>query len=96
MRSLRGKEPSDPGELGHVAVLMDLPLRCLDSHTLPGRLRDVLVEDLELNSGGLLTGTRWLSFQPTVAGVGEKTWTFTWGPILGSIIGRSHPPSGLN
>ena len=96
MRSRRGKELSDPGEPGHVAVLMDPPPRYLDSHTLPGRLQDVLVEDLELNSGRLLTGTRWLSFQPTVAGVGEKTWTFTWEPILGSIIGMSHPPSGPN
>ena len=47
-------------------------------------------------SGGLLTGTRWPSFQSTVAGVGKKTWTFTWGPILGSITGRSRPPSGPN
>ena len=96
MRSLRGKEPSDPGEPRHVAVLMDLPPRSLVNHTLPGQLRDVLVEGLDLNSGELLTGTRWPSFQPTVAGVGEKTWTFTWEPILGSIIGRSQPPSGPN
>ena len=58
--------------------------------------RDVLVERLDLNSGGLLTGTRWPGFQPTVAGVGKKTWTFIWGPILGSITGRSQPPSGPN
>ena len=32
----------------------------------------------------------------TVAGVGKKTWTFTWEPILGSITGRSQPPSGPN
>ena len=96
MTSLRGKEPSDPGEPGHVAVPMDPPPRGLVSHTLPGQLRDILVEDLELNSGGLLSGTRWPSFQPTVAGVGEKTWTFTWEPILGSIIGRSQSPSGPN
>ena len=53
-----------------------LPHRCLISHAPPSRLRDVLVERLNLNSRGLLTGTRWLSFQPTVAGVGKKTWTF--------------------
>ena len=34
--------------------------------------------------------------QPTVAGVGKKTWTFIWGPILGSITDRSQPPSGPN
>ena len=96
IRSLRDKEPSDPGEPGHVAVLMDPPHRCLVSHAPPSRLRDVLVEHLDLNSGGLLTGTRWPGFQPTVAGVGKKTWTFIWGPILGSITGRSQPPSGPN
>ena len=26
----------------------------------------------------------------------KKTWTFTWEPILGSITGRSQPPSGPN
>ena len=96
IRSLRDKEPSDQGEPGHVAVLMDPPHRCLVSPTPPSRLRDVLVERLDLNSGGLLTGTRWPGFQPTIAGVGKKTWTFTWEPILGSITGRSQPPSGLN
>ena len=90
------QEPSDPGEPGHVAVLMDLPHRCLVSHAPPSRLRDVLVEGLNLNSSGLLTGTRWPSFQPTVAGVGKKTWTFIWGPTLGSITDRSQPPSGPN
>ena len=96
IRSLRDKEPSDPGEPGHVAVFMDPPHRCLVSHTPPSRLRDVLVERLDLNSGRLLTGTRWPGFQPTVAGVGKKTWTFTWEPILDSITGRSQPPSGPN
>ena len=91
-----GEEPSDPGEPGHVAVIMDPPHCCLVSHTPPNRLRDVLVERLDLNSGGLLTGTRWPSFRTTVVGVGKKTWTFTWEPILGSITGRSQPPSGLN
>ena len=74
-----GPEPSDPGEPGHVAVLMDPPHRCLFSPAPPSRLRDVLVERLDLNSGGLLTGTRWPGFQPTVARVGKKTWTFIWG-----------------
>ena len=74
--SLRDKEPSDPGEPGHVAVLMDPPHRCLVSHAPPSWLRDILVERLDLNSSGLLTGTRWPGFQPTVAGVGKKTWTF--------------------
>ena len=96
IRSWRDKEPSDPGEPGHVAVIMDPPHRCLVSHTPPNRLRDVLVERLDLNSGGLLTGTRWPSFRTTVAGVGKKTWTSTWEPILGSITGRSQPPSGPN
>ena len=27
-------------------------------------------------------------------GVGKKTWTSTWEPTLGSITGRSQPPSG--
>ena len=94
--SMRDQEPSDPGKPGHVAVLMDPPHRCLVSHAPPSWLRDVLVERLDLNSSGLLTGTRWPSFQPTVAGVGKKTWTFIWGPILGSITGRSQPPSGPN
>ena len=96
IRSLRDKEPSDQGEPGHVAVLMDPPHCCLISHAPPSRLRDILVERLDLNSSGLLTGTRWPGFQPTVAGVGKKTWTFIWGPILGSITGRSQPPSGPN
>ena len=78
IRSRRDKEPSDPGEPGHVAIIMDPPHRCLISHTPPNRLRDVLVERLDLNSGGLLTGTRWPSFRTTVVGVGKKTWTFTW------------------
>ena len=30
------------------------------------------------------------------SGVGRKTWTVTWGPTLGSITGRSQPPSGRN
>ena len=72
-----------------MVVIMDPPHRCLVSHTPPSRLRDVLVERLDLNSSGLLTGTRWPGFRPTVAGVGKKTWTFTWEPILGSITGRS-------
>ena len=93
---LRDKEPSNPGEPGHVAVIMDPPHRCLVSHTPPNRLRDVLVERLDLNSGGLPTGTRWPSFRTTVAGVGKKTWTSTWEPTLGSITGRSQPPSGPN
>ena len=88
---MRDQEPSDLGEPGHVAVLMDPPHHCLVSHTPPSRLRDVLVEGLNLNSSGLLTGTRWPSFQPTVAGVGKKTWTFIWGPTLGSI--RQEPAS---
>ena len=96
IRSLRDKEPSNQGEPGHVVVIMDPPHRCLVSHTPPTWLRDVLVERLDLNSGGLLTGTRWPGFRPTVAGVGKKTWTFTWEPILGSITGRSQPPSGPN
>ena len=91
-----GQEPSDPGEPGHVAIIMDPPHRCLISHTPPNRLRDLLVERLDLNSGELLTGTRWPSFRTTVAGVGKKTWTFTWEPILGSITGRSQRPSGPN
>ena len=60
---------------------MDPPHRCLVSHAPPRRLRDVLVEHLDVNSGGLLTGTRWPGFQPTVAGVGKKTWSFIWGPM---------------
>ena len=93
---MRDQEPSNPGEPGHVAVLMDPPHCCLVSPAPPSRLRDVLVERLDLNSGGLLTGTHWPGFQPTVAGVGKKTWTFIWGPILGSITDRSQPPSGPN
>ena len=69
---MRDQEPSDPGEPGHVAVLMDPPHRCLISHAPPSQLRDILVEGLNLNSSGLLTGTRWPSFQPTVAGVGKR------------------------
>ena len=76
---MKDQEPSDPGEPGHVAMLIDPPHRCLISHTPPSRLRDVLVERLNPNSSGLLTGTRWPSFQPTVAGVGKKTWTFNLG-----------------
>ena len=93
---LRDKEPSDPGEPGHVAVIMDPPHSCLISHTPPNRLRDALVERLDLNSGGLPTGTRWPIFRTTVAGVGKKIWTSTWEPTLGSISGRSQPPSGPN
>ena len=92
IRGLRDKEPSDLGEPGHVAVIMDPPHRCLVSHTPPNRLRDALVERL----GGLPTGTRWPIFRTTVAGVGKKTWTYTWEPTLGSITGRSQPPSGPN
>ena len=92
IRGLRDKEPSDPGEPGHVAVIMDPPHRCLISHTPPNRLRDALVERL----GGLPTGTRWPIFRTTVAGVGKKTWTSTWEPTLGSITVRSQPPSGPN
>ena len=91
---MRDQEPSNPGEPGHVAVLMDPPHHCLISPAPPSQLRDVLVERLDLNSGGLLTGTCWPGFQPTVAGVGKKTWTFIWGPILGSITDRSQPPIG--
>ena len=90
MRGLRGKEPSEPDEPGRAAVIMDPSHRHLISHTPPYRLRDVLVERL----GGLLTGTRWPILQTTVAGVGKKTWTSTWEPTLGSITGRSWPPSG--
>ena len=42
------------------------------------------------------TGTRWPIFRTTIAGVGKKTWTSTWEPTLGSITGRSQPPSGPN
>ena len=66
------------------------------SHTPPNRLRDALVERLDLNSGGLPTGTRWPIIRTTVAGVGKKTWTSTWEPTVGSITGRSQPPSGPN
>ena len=55
-----------------MAVLMDPPHRCLVSHAPPSRLRDVLVERLDLNSSGLLTGTRWPGFQPTVAGLEKR------------------------
>ena len=79
IRSLRDKEPSDQGEPVHVAVIMDPPHCCLVSHTPPSRLRDVLVERLDLNSGGLLTGTRWPGFRPTVAGVGKKDLDFYMG-----------------
>ena len=52
------------------------------------------------NEDDLLTGagagTHWPGFQPTIVGVGKKTWTFIWGPILGSITERSQPPSGPN
>ena len=85
-----GQGPGDPGEPGRVAVIMD-PSHChLVSHTPPYRLRDALVERL----GGLPTGTRWPILRTTVAGVGKKTWTSTWEPTLGSITGRSRPPSG--
>ena len=79
IRSRRDKEPSDQGEPGHVAVIMDLPHHCLVSHTPPNRLRDVLLERPDLNSGGLLTGTRWPSFPTTVAGVGKKDLDFYMG-----------------
>ena len=95
IQSLGDKKPSDLGEPGHVAVIVD-PGRYLISHTPPNQPRDVLVEGLNLNSGRLLTGTRWPSLQPTIAGVGKKTWTFIWGPISGSTTSRSRPPSGQN
>ena len=85
---MRDQEPSDPGEPGHVAVLMDPPHRCLISHTPPSWLRDVLVEGLNLNSSGLLTGTRWPSFQPTVAGVGKIEHHSEWKSI------RNNDPLG--
>ena len=66
---LKNKEPSDPGEPGGVAVLMDPSHRHLVSHTPPNRLRNALVERL----GGLPTGTRWPILRTTVAGVGKKT-----------------------
>ena len=87
---LRGKEPGEPDEPGHAAVIMDPSHRRLVSHTSPYRLRDALVERL----GGLLTGTRWPILRTIVAGVGKKTWTSTWEPTLGSITGMSRPPSG--
>ena len=77
IRGLRDKEPSDLGEPGHVAVIMDPPHRCLISHTPPNRLQDALVERL----GGLPTGTRWPIFRTTVAGVGKRL-----GLLHGSLL----------
>ena len=62
--------------------LTNPPQRCLVSDAPPSRPRDILVERLNPNSSGLLTGTRWPSFQPTVAGVGRRTWTVIWGPTF--------------
>ena len=69
---MKDKEPSDPDEPGQVAGLTNPPQWCLISDAPPSRPRDVLVERLNPNSSGLLTGTRWPSFQPTVAGVGRR------------------------
>ena len=57
------------------------------------RPRDVLVERLNLNSSGLLTGTRWPRFQPTVAGAGRRTWIAIWGPTFSSTTNMSPPPN---
>ena len=70
---MKDKEPSDPDEAGHVTRFTNLPQRCLISDAPPSQPKDVLVERLNPNSSGLLTGTRWPSFQPTVAGVGRRT-----------------------
>ena len=94
--SMKDKEPSNPDEPGQVVGLTNPPQRCLGSDAPPSRPRDVLVERLNPNSSGLLTGTRWPSFQPTVAGVGRKTWIVIWGPTFGSTTDRSLPPSGQN
>ena len=70
---MKDKEPSDPDEPGHVTGLTNPPQRCLVSDAPPSQPRDVLVERLNTNSSKLLTGTRWPSFQLTVAGVGRRT-----------------------
>ena len=86
-----GQGTRDPGKPGHVAVIMDpshhhrlhQPYTSLQASGRSGG-----------TSRGLPTGTRWPILRTTVAGVGKKTWTSTWEPTLGSITGRSWPPSG--
>ena len=98
--SRKDKEPSDPDEPGHVAGLTKIkinpPQRCLVSDAPPSQPRDVLVEHLNPNSSGLLTGTRWPRFQPTIVRAGRRTWTAIWGPTFGSTTDMSLPPSGQN
>ena len=93
-----GMEPSDPDKPGHVAGLTKIkinpPQRCLISEAPPSRPRDVLVERLNPSSSGLLTGTRWPRFQPTITGAGRRTWIAIWGPTFGSTTDMSPPPNG--
>ena len=45
---------------------------------------------------GSFEGCRDVRVTDRAQSFGKKTWTFTWEPILGSITGRSQPPSGPN
>ena len=94
--SMKDKEAGDRAEPGHVAgpIKINPPQRCLISHAPPSRPRDVLVEGLNPNSSGLLTGTRWPRFQPTIVGAGRRTWIAIWGLTFISTTDMSPPPNG--